>query len=756
MMKGRKRGISKRITATLLTLSLLAAICPFAYAFSSGIVTVMGEKTIALHVMNTTQGWCVCADDLAEAGGLRASINAAQKKVSIYKEEPFTLLYTADESTYLENDGRYYVPFQAASVAAGLRFYESKNGKELRYEILRTPKELMAELTKNVFGVRQYRLEEIICSTGVLGALTESLARVYAMLSPMSLTAVAKAVSGEASQERYTEALAAVIASDEDDLSALSALADVNKLSLKADKVLDVYDFLYENSRKYVYWLNNANKRQIDFWSSYDLIASYGKYYNAREFLDEYAKVSKILDVQHFFEVLLYIESVTEAEESMIQAMNTVLSVSNNSYIRTAATTVGAARYGAGKAIELGSDAVFHACQSQVDELFGELAFGEPGWKQKLSKFLVTTVMDFGLHTKDKANAILYLPIYSAFQQELSRYFYGHSGEYDAENMRLLRSVGILYLRSAIAEYKKFEFDSDLKETAARAKKELRDELTVLLSYGEKEYAPDFTNQEVMAKLGQYWKEEMIPAAVEATPDQKEEQLLPAAEQAPTREELFDERWWHLCYGSTIVENQDALFRMDGSFTAHYMNDYLPAENGTYTYKNGKLTLGDRDNGIDYVWNGSGFVSVRKYEQGIGGDYSGHYTITPLAYVPELPNEKKETVLSDGIHYGKLKEWTDITMTVEIMEYQGRSTESLNYILGSVGEVFTLDISGADVWLEEPWSEDYNEIFCSSIEEAMNTPAWGGSSTVGEQCSKQISFTVNNGEVSSIIILYAA
>lgn len=113
-------------------------------------------------------------------------------------------------------------------------------------------------------------------------------------------------------------------------------------------------------------------------------------------------------------------------------------------------------------------------------------------------------------------------------------------------------------------------------------------------------------------------------------------------------------------------------------------------------------------------------------------------------------------LMPDGEYYGMLESWSATSMTVDVLEYSGRSEESYNYILSATGQTMTLDITNATVWLEYAWSDDGREIQCSSIDEALNTKIWGGETTVGENCSKQIKFEIRNNNIVEILILYAA
>lgn len=124
----------------------------------------------------------------------------------------------------------------------------------------------------------------------------------------------------------------------------------------------------------------------------------------------------------------------------------------------------------------------------------------------------------------------------------------------------------------------------------------------------------------------------------------------------------------------------------------------------------------------------------------------------------KVESERTQT-LQDGEYYGSLNSWNTQYMTIELLQYAGRSELSYNYMLNPTGQSYTLDISQAETFLEYAWSEDYIETQYESIDTALNTKLWGSSTTVREYLSSntfEIFFTVKNGAVKKIVILYAA
>jgi uncharacterized protein YgiM (DUF1202 family) len=112
--------------------------------------------------------------------------------------------------------------------------------------------------------------------------------------------------------------------------------------------------------------------------------------------------------------------------------------------------------------------------------------------------------------------------------------------------------------------------------------------------------------------------------------------------------------------------------------------------------------------------------------------------------------------LEDGQYYGQLYSWNDASMTVELLRYAGRLRYSQNYDLRGTGQIVTLDIGWAEVYLESAWFPNIGEAYCGSIDDALDTWVFDGTTRLWEQCTMQIRFTVMNGGVTKIVFLYAA
>ena len=95
-------------------------------------------------------------------------------------------------------------------------------------------------------------------------------------------------------------------------------------------------------------------------------------------------------------------------------------------------------------------------------------------------------------------------------------------------------------------------------------------------------------------------------------------------------------------------------------------------------------------------------------------------------------------------------------MTVELLDFQGWNAEYMYRKYEETGEYISLDISNSSVWLEWAWMSKESDIWCSSIDAALDTKVWGGNTTVRENCTMTIKFNVVNRSVDEIVILYAS
>lgn len=181
-----------------------------------------------------------------------------------------------------------------------------------------------------------------------------------------------------------------------------------------------------------------------------------------------------------------------------------------------------------------------------------------------------------------------------------------------------------------------------------------------------------------------------------------------------------------------------------------------------YTYIDGELV---------FKWTEHGSAR-QQYRYRTVGSSTPAYQVTlsfctPIAETGNIPVVQLITIertrtgrsggeLADGEYYGRLLDWDDSNMTIELLDFQGWYEESMNRILESTGRNVSLDTTHSSVWLEWAWMSEESDIWCSSIDAALDTKIWGGNTTVRESCTMTIMFNVTNGSVAEIVILYAS
>ena len=138
------RSVRKGI-AGLLVAAILLTICPTAFAEENGlrISVYCNDQVYPLEVIQEDGIWYANISNLAAIGKCGYEINQGNKTAFLYKQEPLVVLYSLGLSDCILQDGGCYVPLQAASVAAGIRFYIKDR---IMAEVLRTPAQMLAEL----------------------------------------------------------------------------------------------------------------------------------------------------------------------------------------------------------------------------------------------------------------------------------------------------------------------------------------------------------------------------------------------------------------------------------------------------------------------------------------------------------------------------------------------------------------------------------------------------------------------------------
>lgn len=446
----------------------------------------------SFKILQDKNEWYVESNGLAQASGSRLSINDENNQVALFRGENITILYTANKSTYVVNNGEYYLPLQEATVSVGLRFYENNN--YLCAECIKVPKELLTDLSA-MFRNNNYSTTRMILDLGNTYAVMESLSRIYAALPFVGNSNIIAEVTGAGERDRYEEAFATILANE----GALSELISESKTFQseikKSNKILDLSQKILDSNSALAQYLGKEgiDKELLDLFTT-----EFSKYDNEGSIIEWFSaavSVSDALNLGEFLNLMTFYSSVIDAEESVARAMVSVFQDSDNRFAYDAVNNVFSMRYGSGTSA-MGSIYGEWIGDKVIDSIYDkgkDLLLNLEGIA-KLKTLAVTKAIDYCTGASDKSNAILYTTIYSSIQQELAAYFYNHLYDSEKETAVILRGVGIMYLKAALAAYENYSFDEDLSNAINNATTMIAKEIEALLAYSEAEYCPKYDN----------------------------------------------------------------------------------------------------------------------------------------------------------------------------------------------------------------------------------------------------------------------
>lgn len=730
--------IAFRVVSVLLIVAILFSTVMTVAAKKNAIhLTIRcNDSEYRLNVIQEDEKWFGNIGDLAAISGCESGINNDNNTVVLYKKEPFVLLYSASLDACVVKGGSYYVPLQDASVAVGIRFY---GNAPICADVYRTPKQMLVEFDDVLFDQR-YQITQLLLTDGYW--IAESAARVYAIMPFVGSGSLVGAISGEDEAARYRNAFASILTNDGSTSDFFASVADFNGEVHKNAKILNaVADLTKKDGKLYDFLLKKGVNPDILDAMAYER----DPYDPVDGFFEEWSKVLKAVNFEHYLDLCAFYAVSTDTEESILVAMKRVFENSSNNNSRNAVNNLIDARYGDGfvAITDIYDGMIWDISMEYINDKAEELFYGDYASGAKLIARGIDTVFQ----ASNKSEAYIYFPIYSSIQQDLYNYYQLHRNDNTDHALYDLRAVMIMYLKAAIAAYEYAAFDESLSLTIDTAIAILNNELANVLSYSEEEFMPSYTNNDFVSWLDSQYGAFDTPS-------------IPIQ---PESLDFFDETYWHMSFGESLGFNYVAKFSADGTFVARGMGSGA-YESGTYTYANGKLVIVFDIDGFGYPstieYNGdkNGFASLDKYPMQAGEAY---YTINPgdgSAFYSDMGNSDSVVApgVSDGEYYGRLVKWDNNSMTVELLEFSGYHEQSGNYILAATGQPVTLDISKAVVWLEWAWDDADSDIKCRSIDDALNTEIWGGGTTVRESCSMEIFFSVENGIVSDIVFLYAA
>lgn len=650
------------LVSCVLILSLLISLSPpvFAEAGVQIITVECEEKQYDLELVKSNNVWFVGAEGLASLGGFSVSFNQEEKKVKLEKNEHSLVLFEAKEGTYIEKNGKIFLPLRDASVEAGIKFYGTD---PICCTVYRTPKEMIAEITR-IMQEPRYQVSQIIAIDNYWVA--ESAAVLYSMMPCVGSSSLLGVVSGADKEERYRNAIAGILTKDGSTNELLSELADFDKDVKKNWKIIKAVMELTEKGGKVYQYLESAgvDTTILDYFAYEEDPLKYYDSVAPEDFFESLSTVLSAVNFGYFLDMCAFYATAVDTEESILLAMKKVFENGKDKDLSNIVKKLLDNRFEGGPLgiMDIYNGVVWDYTMGFINDNAEQLLYGE----NKAITLIAANCIDSFFQASNKADAFLYFPIFASIQQELQSYYFVHKNDTEEYTMYDMRAAAIMYLKAAVAAYEYAEFDDSIADSIEYAMRTFNTELAYILSFSESEYAPDYTNQELIDWLNEKY------------PDGDEYNGYGLS--------VFDETYWTMCFGQSLGFNYSAKFSADGTFSARSMGSGA-YKDGTYEFHDGYLTIYFDISGFGYESetefyssDGKEFKSVEKYGMQVGEDY---YTIRALPegddfFDSGLEKEEPESVTPDpvppeqsggnnpaGEQWGAWSEWQDTPINAD-------------------------------------------------------------------------------------------
>ena len=525
MMKSKKR--LSCILAVFLAIVLL--IPPnAARAVPEFVIPVQGDDTHTnLHVQRFDGKWYVDADSLAILSGCQIVTNASTGLLSFYRLSREVILLSLQKDAYKTANGKAYVPLAETAVSLGLEFRPEQGTWGWHVLSFKTPVELKADLNR-IFSKNEYHLWEVIADLDWTWTTAEYMAVVWSVL-PVGKGSFFGQVLGLENKERYEKAVSAVLTSSGDVLDLIGEMIDLDHNLKDASKAIARSEKYLNKVWEYIENDQALSQKLIDA-DAYEFVRNVYStdigYYDGLEeytFFRDYAKVSNAMQVDYWFPKLAFLAMATDGKAAEITALYKVFGNSSDPYLKDAATRLMSIMAeddkGAAKALgDVYGGYALHWAADLLDEALEETLGGSSSPLWKIVYRVEVKALETVLHSpdlNDVSDAILYYTIFSAMSMELSDYYYKHRDDELPDTLTDLRAVALLYLNTAKACVDECSFDEGLNTAAERMEGELVRDYLTLMEYGDKEFAPDYTNQGFVKWLDNNYPE--VPAGQEGT-----------------------------------------------------------------------------------------------------------------------------------------------------------------------------------------------------------------------------------------------
>lgn len=734
MKKKTLRILSMCLVFVLLLSQILSAAADTDnIAFEYGIYAYDKDNNeIVINCIESNNTLYLNAQDVARVKGSHYLSNDA---FTGYIAANSARLGIVEEKDIYSNNGDDYVEFSVAAKINGLVFKTDESGK-CRLTVSRTPSEFFQDVRK-VFSNSEYRKYNMII--GDYYWIEESAARVYTILSSMSLSKVIDTITGEFDDDLFRDALLELAVPDGKFKEVVETYSDIDKGIAEPLKIVTVFKELMDEGGEMSAYLkeNGWSDSEIDLLRT-DYLAKFNDLVcgdDVSQFLyglSEFFSALKVVPIEEILDFLNLLATAMSADEQIILAMDAVFSNCDNTHLSTASNDIvaiyqnnalGGLLVGTEEAGKYTIKELIKAAEKGIQELAGVGA--EHSAKKKLIEITWKLLDDHVMHVNSAAKTTINNTVLAQIQLCLEQYYYQNNADYSAQNAQRIQAVAILYLRTFMKIMENGYFDYYGSTEINRLEEMAGKDLALVMGYTEEELAGNFDSTEFVNLL--------------LYGNQADEQ---DSSQAAQKE--LDHTYWMYSYGCTIGTNRVVLLSGDGTAVDCFGDRY------TWSYDGETLFF----EGVAYKQNGDGFISTTTYFSGAGGwDEWIYYTLTPSdqeafnAYTNQPENSggsqgaggggetkndsatsgetQNDSSASGGTQWGAWSEWQDTPIDADAnTQVETRTVYGYYYFecphcgahmhgwgtvcypwAGGCGGATPDDSGWHQIWSEIPWDE---------------------------------------------------
>ena len=470
----------KRIVTAMLVFLLLFPLFSFAEEMPQYLKVHCNKGTYSLPMLKRAGVWYVKASALIEMAGCDWTMKNGTVTVC-----SATNVKLCEMTDFFEAYSATYIPLQEVSEKIGVRFYV---GEEISADVFRTPNQLRGEMDR-IYADLRYQIETVMEEPAWKILLPAS--HVYNVMPWVGESNIVDALTGTAEKECYRDAMTNILQYEEDLSAFIAETADIAGSVHKYAKQIDTAHKLLKEDGKIVKYLR---ERGVDPKILDVIIFEDDPADHLDTFFQDWSKVLKDINFEHFLDVCAYYSVALDAEESMLIAMKRVFADSSNDAAREAATTLFKQRFGDGEAqffADIYGGTIWDIAGSKLEDAGEKLLYGDSADAASL----IAAGIDLVTGAGDKSNAVIMGTTYGKLQKELQEYYATHRNDSFSYSVYDSRAVTIMYLKAAYEFYKLMEFDKSMEYAVNEALKTIAAELENILSYSEEEYSPFFTNK---------------------------------------------------------------------------------------------------------------------------------------------------------------------------------------------------------------------------------------------------------------------